>query len=271
MSEAELRTMIAKIEESQKQLQEHIANQKSENEHLRHVLEEGKEKCQAETALLKEQAESMEKERSERHLTTARQYSQLQRSNNVVRRKLFCAFRSRGAEVRFDRCNVHIRNGTGNPRSVNGKGNLLIGPTSLGANLVQTGSHNIVVGSGHSFTSYGALIGGADNVANRPLATVTGGRGGTASAQSATVTGGERATASGAFSSVAGGQDNVIGSFGFRASSIVGGQGNDAIGGTHTSTLGGKDTGVQGQYATILGGMGTTASAQGAIAPLCST
>ena len=84
----------------------------------------------------------------------------------------------------------------------NGTGNLILGYNEiegggyhlpngdLAAGEVRTGSHNIVLGSGHSYTHNGGILGGTNN---------------TLSGKGATVLGGQSSLASGNFASVLGG------------------------------------------------------------------
>src|SRR4051794_26178148 len=57
--------------------------------------------------------------------------------------------------------NVRLVNGTGGTFTSNGLGNLIVGYNSSPRS--QTGSHNIMLGSDQSFTSWGDIVGGAHN------------------------------------------------------------------------------------------------------------
>ena len=64
-------------------------------------------------------------------------------------------------EVVITGANLRIVNGLGNTRTTNGLGNLIVGynePRASGN--IETGSHNIIVGFQHSFTSFGGLVAG---------------------------------------------------------------------------------------------------------------
>src|SRR3954468_6203979 len=68
--------------------------------------------------------------------------------------------------VQFPAVNVQIINGAGATPALNGTGNLVIGyDESPGA---QSGSHNLVLGTGQSFTSFGGLVGGLSNTISGP-------------------------------------------------------------------------------------------------------
>jgi hypothetical protein len=139
-------------------------------------------------------------------------------------------------EVVITGANLRIVNGLGITDTTNGVGNLIVGynesregsmecrtaPTSC--QDTRTGSHNIVVGQLHNFSSFGGLMagrfneisgqfasvsGGSFNTASGLDSSVSGGRLNTASAETATVSGGFRNTASGSGSSVSGGENNT--------------------------------------------------------------
>ncbi len=174
----------------------------------------------------------------------------------------------------FDGVNVQIVNGTGTTNGpTNGVGNLIVGynePRSINGECsnpfyydqlscislgffwaleFREGSHNLVVGKEHNFSSYGGLVagfrnsirqwsasvsGGADNRANSGAASVSGGQFNNALSDYSSIGGGGFNQARGQVSSVSGGRSNITyGDF----SSVSGGQGNDAWG--EYSTVGG--------------------------------
>ncbi len=122
--------------------------------------------------------------------------------------------------------NVHVRSGSGTTRdacsprdpgwpnceSLTGLGNLIIGyneQVGQGPPVfheVRTGSHNIVVGRGHPYSSFGGFVAGSLNRIVGPNSSVAGGHFNTASGLSSTVCGGNQNEASGETSSVSGGQ-----------------------------------------------------------------
>jgi len=125
-----------------------------------------------------------------------------------------------GDDAVFEGCNVHVRNGLDTTNTVNGSGNLIVGYNEATGDLLRGGSHNLVVGSEHSYSSYGGLVagfantisgaytsvsGGELNTASGPGSSVSGGAGNTASGNSASVSGGENNVASGEFATVGGG------------------------------------------------------------------
>jgi hypothetical protein len=163
------------------------------------------------------------------------------------------------ADVYVAGANVYVQNGSGVTWSTNGKGNLIIGYNSgtlIADTDVQTGSHNLVVGEDHSYTSYGGLVVGLNNNITSVWASVSGGRENTASGASASVSGGAYNTATYLSSSISGGLWNV--SSGLQ-SSVSGGWENTASG-VQSSVSGGRANIASGTGASVSGGYGNTAS-----------
>ncbi len=116
----------------------------------------------------------------------------------------------------FDTANVHVQSGLGqtappgptsnDPPQTNGLGNLIIGynETRTGTNI-RSGSHNLIIGIGHNYSSHSGFVHGHTNEILGEFAGVFGGSGNTASSSGAGVFGGSGNTASGSFSSVHGG------------------------------------------------------------------
>ncbi len=131
-----------------------------------------------------------------------------------------------GPHIIFEGVNVHIESGSGRTDDFGapfGLGNLIVGYNEQdNVPGFRSGSHNLVVGSAHSFTSTAGLIAGFANELNAPNASITGGSGNRATGWAASVTGGENNLAAG------------------NLSSIVGGLGN-AGRGNHTTGLGGTN------------------------------
>ncbi|MCK6512524.1 hypothetical protein L6R29_21555 [Myxococcota bacterium] len=148
----------------------------------------------------------------------------------------------------FDTANVHVQSGLGqtappgptsnDPPQTNGLGNLIIGynETRPSGNPLRTGSHNLIIGAEHHYTSHSGFAQGKTNSIRGELAGVFGGSGNTASSQGAGVFGGSGNTASGVFSSVHGGGGSTT-TDGNKAeakySSIHGGRGWNIVAGTN--------------------------------------
>jgi hypothetical protein len=145
-----------------------------------------------------------------------------------------------GTDVIFEGCNVHVRDGSGTTDgATNGLGNRIVGynEDDLGPVNARNGSHNLVVGPEHTYSSFGGFVagrqnsiiamgasvsGGLDNRVTQRYAAVCGGELNEANGPHATVSGGYGNEASGDISSVSGGSDNLAS--GFRAS-VSGGSG----------------------------------------------
>lgn len=201
--------------------------------------------------------------------------------------------------VYFSGVNVYVNNGTGQTRTVNGLGNLVVGydepedpatATSFCSDghydnatdclnnggtwavSQKTGSHNLVVGPEHSYTQYGGLVAGWKNRVTGIFATVSGGRKNNARANYASISGGGDNTATASWAAVSGGQGNNAGAF---YASVSGGVQNDATGqaasvsggrlnnatGADASVSGGYQNNANNSYASISGGRSNTASA----------
>ena len=117
-----------------------------------------------------------------------------------------------GNDITFSGMNVYIVNGTGSTDgSVNGLGNLIVGynePRIWGGDD-RSGSHNIVVGGKHNYSSYGGLVGGYQNTISGPYANVSGGNVNEASGGYASVSGGGENKASGQYAGVSGGCNKI--------------------------------------------------------------
>jgi hypothetical protein len=160
-------------------------------------------------------------------------------------------------EVRITGANLRLVNGLRATATANGLGNLLVGYNEprQGGN-VETGSHNVVVGQGHNFSSFGGLVVGRQNEISGAFAAISGGFDNTASGASAAVSGGIFNRASGASAAVSGGFDNTASA---SATSVSGGRGNTARGESATVS-GGHGNTASGHTAAISGGQANTAS-----------
>lgn len=172
--------------------------------------------------------------------------------------------------VWFEAVNVKIVNGTGftgsalgTPGLLNGLGNLIVGydeerdpAQGLGVSD-KTGSHNLIVGPDHNYSSYGGLVAGVINTVSGAHASASGGAGNTASGDGSSVSGGVANVASDFVSSVSGGELNTASG---NSSSVSGGQGNEASG-ESAAVSGGDNNVASDEFATVSGGSNNTASA----------
>jgi hypothetical protein len=140
-----------------------------------------------------------------------------------------------GTEMFITGANLHIRNGNafgntwgGNqlePRDIhpNGVGNLIVGYNeAIFGNEDRSGSHNIIVGPAHTYSSVGGLVAGYANRVIGGYAVVSGGQFNSAFNMTASISGGAFNSASGEASSVSGGEGNDAGA---SKTSISGGAG----------------------------------------------
>ena len=108
--------------------------------------------------------------------------------------------------VIFEDANVIVTDGTGstvtNPPT--GLGNLIVGYDENSGSDIKTGSHNLVVGQPHTYSSYGGLVAGYNNNVTGASAAVSAGSYNTASGLYSSVSGGLNRTASGQYDWAAG-------------------------------------------------------------------
>jgi hypothetical protein len=171
-------------------------------------------------------------------------------------------------EVIITGANLRIVNGLDTTESTNGLGNLIVGyneprfpgfvPRDVEVGDSRTGSHNIVVGQWHNFSSFGGLVVGQGSDISAQYASVSGGLFNTASSYGASISGGARGLTSGDASSISGGFFNTaIGS----SSSVSGGERNRTTNGAVAAWVGGgfQNTAFN-VAASVGGGTGNTAS-----------
>jgi hypothetical protein len=172
-----------------------------------------------------------------------------------------------GTDMYITGANVNIRDGsgstTGGPVLVHGTqvnptglGNLIIGYNENPDLQVHTGSHNLVIGWGHTYTSVGGLVAGAQNWILGAYSSVTGGFDNAAIGGYSSVSGGETNRANGESSSIIGGFSNRADG---HYSSVSGGVTNDAIS-AFSSVSGGSRNTASGSAASVSGGSFNTAS-----------
>jgi hypothetical protein len=167
-------------------------------------------------------------------------------------------------EVVITGANLRIINGLGGTATANGVGNLFVGYNEpRDGDNERMGSHNVVVGLGHNFTSFGGLVVGRHNTISGAFATAIGGFDNTASGDSASVNGGIFNRASGLSASVTGGFDNTASG---NAAAVSGGDGNTASGnaaavsGGHGNTASGYTAAISGGEANMARGFSASVS-----------
>jgi hypothetical protein len=177
-----------------------------------------------------------------------------------------------GPTITFKGVNINIVNGLNQTRSANGLGNLIIGYNEEPLGPVappleaadRSGSHCIVVGSGHTFggpastgATSGCVVFGEFNRVVGYAQSVLGGEGNSAAyGTSNAVVGGSGNQAVGAYSSILGGESNAT--YGFQ-STVSGGYWNTS-GVDCASILGGKENSSTYYFSTIIGGVHNAAT-----------
>lgn len=154
--------------------------------------------------------------------------------------------------------NLQVVDGSGSTAGpVNGLGNIIVGYNEKSFGQARTGSHNLVVGEEHAYSSFGGIVAGERNTISSRAACVVGGKQNTASGLNSSVVGGSGNTASGPYSSVGGGFDNV--SSGMNAA-IAGGCENEATS-TYAAVSGGRFGLASGPWSSVTGGFTNKATA----------
>jgi hypothetical protein len=187
-------------------------------------------------------------------------------------------------EVVITGANLRIVNGLGSTETANGLGNLIVGyneerydcptwrPPEECTNS-RTGSHNLIVGKEHNFSSFGgaavglhhqisgifaSVTGGVNNEASGLWSTVSGGVNNVASGVYAVVSAGVGNHAAGGISSISGGSTNIASG---DYSSISGGSSSEASG-SNSWLAGGANNIASGTLSSVSGGRGNTASGE---------
>lgn len=167
-----------------------------------------------------------------------------------------------GPHIIIEGANLHVRSGSGGTDDLGGPlfglGNLVIGYNEYDQTQLRarTGSHNLVLGSGHGYSSFGGLVAGFANEVNAPNSSVSGGTGNVANGWASSISGGQGNRATAESSSVAGGSDNQADA---KYASVSGGQANRATA-ESSSVAGGSENQADAQYASVTGGTGNRAS-----------
>ncbi len=159
-----------------------------------------------------------------------------------------------GATIRVSGLNLQIVSGSGRTDGpANGRGNLIVGYNGIATEIqspARTGSHNVVVGDGHVYTSFGGLVAGRANTIIAPFATVAGGELNAAREAGAVVVGGKQNSAEAEDASILGGQ---LGQADGTLAAIAGGGGNKAHG-VLATVAGGRDNAATGDDSSVSGG-----------------
>jgi hypothetical protein len=155
-----------------------------------------------------------------------------------------------GNDIYITGANLHVRSGSGaTDGTLNGLGNLIIGYNENVDSYARGGSHNLVVGLDHGYTSYAGFVAGWKNRIGGPSASVSGGRLNQASEDSSSVSGGHSNTASGLWSWVGGGIRNDA----TRGSSTVSGGADNRADAQWSAVFGGDHETATTDHSTVVG------------------
>lgn len=112
-----------------------------------------------------------------------------------------------GTEMHITGANLHVENGSGTTAGEpNGLGNVIIGYNEArDTDSRRTGSHNLVIGDRHNYSSYGGMVAGYENDIAAPHACVSGGTKNQALGEYTSITGGRENVAKGKHSVISGG------------------------------------------------------------------
>lgn len=107
--------------------------------------------------------------------------------------------------VKFTGANVYVQSGSGaTDGAVNGLGNLIVGYDE--ANTWKTsdksGSHNLIIGTGNNYSSWGSAIFGTENESTAPVSAVLGGDRNTVAYEGAVIVTGYQNEANAAYSAI---------------------------------------------------------------------
>jgi hypothetical protein len=155
-----------------------------------------------------------------------------------------CSIVVDNTEVLFSGCNLRVVNGAGSTQAVNGKGNLAIGYNTADATDLRTGSHNLVIGDQHSYSSTASLVSGFDNSITGTAGALVAGQGNRVASSYSGIVGGKLNATTGVHAGVVGGRRLVASG---RSSFLGGGDANEA----------------SAEYAANLGGVGMNANTTG--------
>ena len=187
--------------------------------------------------------------------------------------ELLYHFSRDGDEITISGANLNVVNGTGVTDGFpNSLGNVIIGYNrKRDYESVRTGSHMLVVGDLHNYSSWGGIVAGQENETSGRFSSAVGGHGNTASGPFSTVSGGAGNQATGDFASISGGVNNWARG---AAASVTGGRENIADGisstinggflnvtsGLRSVIVGGSYNRSEGETSVVSGGGGNKAS-----------
>ncbi|MEK7703694.1 MAG: hypothetical protein AAB426_01950 [Myxococcota bacterium] len=158
--------------------------------------------------------------------------------------------------------NLHVQSAVGVNHAPNGRGNVIIGYNGLrnDGTDVRTGSHNLIIGAAHSYSSYNGIASGGGHDLLAPYSALIGGGANKALTYQNVVIGGNHNTASGNYAAVIGGTANVASG---ELATVCGGQSNEASG-VRSAISGGWFGVASGAFSSVTGGYANRASGESA-------
>ena len=134
-------------------------------------------------------------------------------------------------------CDLQIRSGGGRTDAITGTGNIILGYNELESqSTARTGSHNLVIGTGHQYRSHSGIVSGRSNSINAAAGSILGGFGNSVDGEASTISGGQGNTVRAQIGHISGGSWNMVVA---NEASIMGGSSNVAQG-VGSAILGGK-------------------------------
>jgi hypothetical protein len=169
---------------------------------------------------------------------------------------------SSSGDIVFENTNLVIRNGTGTTDGEpNAKGNIVIGYNELDDDSARSGSHNLVLGTANTYSSFGGIIAGHNNVQTGEYSSILGGTENTALGERTVIVAGQSNITNGANSAVIAGHSNDAEG---TSSAAIGGLSNMAEG-LYSVTLAGNANDAVGSYSAVVGGGSNEASGISAV------
>lgn len=168
---------------------------------------------------------------------------------------LLACFSRSGDEVYITGCNLNLRDGSGGTHDgPNGLGNLILGydeVAGIDPTPFRTGSHDLVLGQGQAYPSFGGLLAGRRNTVPSTYGSIAGGEHGFADAAEAAILGGMGNIASTWWNAIGGGEENAASG---QFSWVSGGQ-SCTSSGPYTSVGGGLSRAAPGSHDWAAGGL----------------
>jgi len=173
--------------------------------------------------------------------------------------KSFVSVDAKNKNIRITGANLQIVSGSGTSGGkVNGTGNLIIGYNENSGKKAQSGSHNLVIGNEHGYSSHSGIVTGFNSELKAPYAAILSGRNNIVSGSNSGIFGASYSLASGMTAAVCGGYANRATEL---RSTAVGGVFGKAVGRSST-VLGGYSNQASGLYSTVTGGYRNSTSIQ---------